>query len=109
MLRKLLRLEPSNPKADRRSGIRTKHLAPGYSSCFRCQTAWKFVDGHSTPITKNTGCFPLCEDCWSELTPDQRLPFYYVLFSQWEWSASQDGREFEKQWQDIEDAVLAGL
>jgi hypothetical protein len=90
--------------ADPRSGIMTQHLAPGYSACGRCRTAWKFVKGHSTILGNGDGMFPLCEMCWADFTPEQRLPFYYVLFCQWEWDAA--GQPFDYQWEDIERAVL---
>jgi hypothetical protein len=30
-----------------------------------------------------SGVFPLCETCWSELTPAERLPFYRQVFDKW--------------------------
>lgn len=47
--------------------------------------------------------FPLCEQCWSELTPQNRLPFYRVLFEQWRFLGSE-----YHEWADIERAVLEG-
>ena len=59
-------------------------LIPGYSSCGRCLTPWKFTKEHTTKFTENRGCFPLCEKCWSELTPQERLPYYHDLLGEWE-------------------------
>ena len=28
--------------------------------------------------------FPLCERCWSDLTPRERWPYYLALFNSWE-------------------------
>lgn len=93
------------PQADPRSGIMSWHLAPGFGHCGRCRTAWKFINGHTTPYVDGSGgCFPLCELCWSEMTPQERLPFYYVLFRQWEWDAK--GRELHVTWEALERAVL---
>lgn len=97
------------PKVERdpRSGIMTQHLSPAYGACGRCRTAWKFVDGHTTHYgDEGGGCFPLCELCWSEMTPTERLPFYYSLYRQWEWDAQQRGDKPPSNWEVIEHAVL---
>lgn len=88
-----------------RLGPASRLLAPGYSWCGRCRTSWRFVEGHSTNYTEHRGCFPLCEACWSELTPEQRLPFYRDLWQSWQ----ADGSDKEPDvWNQIESAVLAG-
>lgn len=102
------KLFPPKADSDPRSGIMTQHLAPGYSSCMRCRTAWKFVEGHSTKYDEHNGCFPLCELCWADLAPEQRLPFYFVLYCQWDWDAGQMGHERPTEWEAIEQAVLGG-
>lgn len=72
----------------------------GYSTCLRCARPWDKVGDHSTSYTDKQGCFPLCECCWSDLTPELRLPYYRILvFEVWE---SPD------DWPAIEAAVLAG-
>lgn len=98
-------LQPA--KADPRSGVGTWHLAPGYGHCLRCRTAWKFVEGHSTYYNLGRGCFPLCEMCWSEMEPHERLPFYYVLYRQWEWDAGLEGLDAGVTWEALEAAVMA--
>lgn len=81
-------------------------MAPGYGDCLRCHTAWAFVKGHSTSYTETSGCFPLCEACWSELTPEERLPYYRLLWNRW----CADGADREPEtWGQIETAVMAGL
>lgn len=78
--------------------------------CGNCKVSWKWVDGHSTMFTQSSGCFPLCEKCWSELTPEQRLPFYRELFD----SNIASARKYnyppppESEWELIKAAVLAG-
>lgn len=64
-------------------GRALKPLAPGYSCCFRCETPWKFTDHHATPYGGGRACFPLCQECWSELTPEQRVPYYEQLLKWW--------------------------
>lgn len=61
-------------------------LAPGWGCCDRCETAVVFVDLHYVdyfpqPPGGHIGHWPgglgaLCEECWDDLTPTQRLPYY---------------------------------
>jgi hypothetical protein len=88
-----------------RIGAISRMLTPHLGWCLRCQTTWAFVDGHDTmysspvvgeleQVDENTyqvvggspgnGCFPLCEACWSELTPETRWPFYERMLAKWE-------------------------
>jgi len=103
-------------------------LSPGYGTCGRCGRPWNRVEEHTTwfqedpsePSSKNDsdltifvldmGCFPLCEECWGELTPKERLPYYRELFNEWTLEAIRDGYEAppKKQWESIRAAVLAG-
>jgi hypothetical protein len=64
-------------------GRALRPLAPGYSWCMRCKTPWKFTKAHYTPYTEDRSCFPLCETCWQELTPEQRVPYYEKLVKWW--------------------------
>lgn len=100
---------PPSP-GDPRIGIASRAFSrPGVSHCYRCRTTWDFVAHHSTMYRDGSGLFALCEGCWAELTPEQRLPFYFVLHQEWEWDARLAGYERENDWPDIEKAVLAGL
>lgn len=80
-------------------------LAPGFGDCLRCHTAWAFVKGHTTHYTPSSGCFPLCEACWSELTPPERLPYYERLWARWQ--ADSTDKEPDV-WEQIKEAVMAG-
>lgn len=58
-------------------------VSPGYSWCGRCGLPWRFVEGHTTWYKRfpeergRSGCFPLCESCWTILgTAEARLPYY---------------------------------
>lgn len=80
--------------------------SPGYSSCFRCGVPWNHAEWHSTRYGKCGGCFPLCEGCWSILTPPQRLKYYRRLWGVWLLQDCDDGND---KWEAIERAVLNGL
>ena len=76
-----------------RIGRISHFLTPGFGWCGRCLTTWKFVEGHATyflwcdevrnPRDASSGMFPLCEQCWSDLTPAERLPYYRELNMMW--------------------------
>lgn len=85
---------------NRRLGGLAKIFAPGYGCCLKCLTPWRFVNAHMTRVTALSGCFPLCEKCWSEMTPEERLPYYRDLFSAWD--------NPDPDWHAIEAVVRAG-
>lgn len=91
------------PFSRRFTGVVSQLLHPSYSTCLRCGMSWAIVHGHTTYCTVGGGCFPLCEDCWSELTPEDRLSFYRKLWdSWWQWGKP------DMEWDIIKEAVLAG-
>lgn len=68
----------------------------GLAGCRRCGDSFEWKPFHITiyevrvDVTakgigggSSNGCFPLCEDCWSELTPEQRVPYYEQLADVW--------------------------
>lgn len=75
-------------------------FAPGYSWCHRCGMPWKFTEGHTTWYTPGIGCFPLCEKCWRQLTPSERVPHYVALYDEWS--------EPKGDWDLIRTAVMEG-
>jgi len=89
-------------------------LYPGYCQCGACLKSYKQAIFHTTQYTEGSGCFPLCEKCWSELTPPERLSYYRQLWQKWVNDDGGDpqgrinGRAYEDVWLDIEAAVLAG-
>ena len=89
-------------KLNLRLGPAVQWMAPGYSWCKRCETPWAFVDEHATYYTERRGVFALCQMCWAELTPQERLPFYRQVYEEWERLGCAD-----REWPDIERAVLA--
>lgn len=70
-------------------GLVSQVVCRGYSHCHCCGIAWPWTENHSTPLTQGTGMFPLCEWCWSHLTPDERVPFYLDLYTEWCWEAHE--------------------
>lgn len=82
-------------------------------TCLRCRSIR--VDVHVTAIaigvvlapdkpgnTWITGMYPLCEACWGELTPVDRLPYYRE-----QWLAREPGPQHLGDWFFIEQVVLA--
>ena len=78
-------------------GVRNrKGRGAGYGGCKRCHDTWDWKPEHITNYCPHTsgshkagcsgcrGLFPLCEECWSSLTPDGRLPYYTRLLDLWE-------------------------
>jgi hypothetical protein len=61
----------------------------GYSNCKRCGRTWNICKSHSTMYSETGGCFPLCEDCWLDLWPNERLPYYIKLMNEWDADSSQ--------------------
>lgn len=86
---------------DTRTGRISRVVSPGYSCCRACGTSWLFVEGHDTPYRDGSGCFPLCERCWEERTPEERLPFYADLI--WSWDSAD-----EELWTQVKTAVMEG-
>jgi hypothetical protein len=54
------------------------------------------------------GCFPLCESCWSELTPETRLPYYKELYESWLSFGEELKKDCEGLYPLMEKAVLDG-
>ena len=75
-------------------------LHPGYGCCGRCRTPWPECESHTTIVNFGHGMFPLCVDCWSELTPNQRLPYYKSMCDTW--------TDHNDKWEEIQSTVLAG-
>ena len=76
-------------------GKLTQLISPSWGYCNRCGVSWRFTKEHVTVYTPGAGLFPLCEKCWSELSPQERLPYY------WRWQK-------EDTWEEIKTAVLEG-
>jgi len=77
-------------------------LHAGQSHCHCCKMPWAVVSVHNTSYKNGSGMFPLCERCWMERTPEERLPYYRELWE--EWQVDSPGHA---DWDDIEKAVLS--
>lgn len=87
----------------------SRALNPGYSTCHRCRTAWAWTKPHHTQYTGHSACFPLCEECWRVLTPEQRLPYYRELWRTWLFQTPMyNWWDAWASWLYIEDAVRQG-
>lgn len=92
-----------------RLGRWSQPFAPGYSTCERCGTPWKFVENHTTyyiepsidPPRVGWGMFALCEKCWGELRPLDRVPYYRKAWGRWKVEAAEE-------WLLLYQAVLEG-
>lgn len=85
----------------------------GYGSCVRCWRPWNVVKYHVTNLRGNndgTGIFPMCQECWKELSPEKRLIYYKIMWCGW--SASIEDKNHAEEtyfmWPTIEKAVLSG-
>jgi len=81
-------------------------ISPSYGACKACGVPWKFAKPHDTDYQDGSGVFALCEDCWQERTPEQRLPYYgrLVLVDWWRSGSLVD----YTTWANIKAAVLSG-
>lgn len=75
--------------------------------CRRCKTPWVFVQFHNTSWHQRGG-IALCEQCWAELTPRERLPFYRELVESWHKRPDLCELGFDEEWAQVEAAVLSG-
>lgn len=96
---------------ERLPGIDQNAPIRAFGTCGRCDESWAYVEGHSTRYTEREGCFPLCEDCWSALTPEERLPYYREMWEDWWQGAKREEHiaDLNRKWPQIEKAVLQGL
>lgn len=63
----------------------------GFGCCYRCRRSWRRTAYHITDygFHGRHGLFPLCERCWTELSPAQRTPFYDLLVADWKREGSR--------------------
>ncbi len=62
----------------------------------------------SVGISTESGCFPLCEGCWSKLTPETRLPYYERMVENWINSTANHKDHYREQAPAIYAAVRQG-
>lgn len=69
------------PTLDSHDARRARMLHPSYSWCQRCGWPWKYAEGHTVwyefdQCGGTRGCFPLCELCFRESSPDEVVHHY---------------------------------
>ncbi len=93
-----------------RLGRLSQWLFPHFSSCGRCHTTWNIVEGHTISYCPTGGMFALCEECWRDLLPTERLPFYHRTWLEWRLDALRSGYEPKSpsEWHTLESNILEG-
>jgi len=86
----------------------------GFSGCISCGDTWNWKKSHSTDygpvesasekyqITIQSGCHPMCEECWASSTPEERLPHYMKLVDRWEEDFLEEDVESETKKKQME-------
>jgi len=54
----------------------------GYGGCMRCGDSWSWKKDHTIPC-KDGGIFPLCEECWSEISEEEKIFWVRELERKW--------------------------
>lgn len=92
---------------------RARQENPGWGYCGRCGMPWNLVETHTTYYTTTSGCFPLCEECWTALgCGEARIEYYKALIDHWEYLADTSENTphvSEDTKRDIMKAVANGL
>lgn len=96
------------------AGFFARLAYPTSGTCIRCGMPWRVTKHHVTDVANRNGMFPLCEICWKDLTPQERLPHYKKQYESWLKDMPitlPDGTPYkgpEMTMEQIEAAVLAG-
>lgn len=63
-----------------------RQFNPWLGGCNRCGVKWdtRNKNYHITEYGNGaSGLFPLCEDCWQQLSASERWPYYKRLLASW--------------------------
>ena len=55
----------------------------GLSYCLKCNGTWNWKKPHMILVNNNRSIFPLCEECYHEVSPEERLYWCKTLFKSW--------------------------
>lgn len=65
-----------------------------------CSRCWRLGSSDNAPrhateyyrgqYGDSSACIPLCEDCWTALTPITRMPYYIDMLRNWAWREDVD-------------------
>lgn len=58
--------------------------ALGYSGCYHCGMTWNYVEGKTIYYSEGSGMFPLCEECFDRLSPEEIDPYIEKLAMSWQ-------------------------
>ena len=68
----------------------------GYSGCNRCGDRWNWKEKHIVPYGNASGMFPLCEECYQQISPKERYHYCRELAREWEkWGSSEDDIDWD--------------
>jgi len=56
----------------------------GYDGCMRCSDRWNWKKHHTICVKEmRMGAFPLCEECWSRCSVEERKMYLNKLVDLW--------------------------
>ena len=55
----------------------------GYSGCLCCGDKWNWKPKHIIPYGNAAGMFPLCDECYDRLSPEERYHYCQELWRDW--------------------------
>jgi len=56
----------------------------GYGGCNHCGGTWNWKRAyHSISYTKTSGYSGLCDECWAELSPEERILYFKKWLKRW--------------------------
>lgn len=62
----------------------------GFGTCLKCKDSWYWKKYHVTYFVEGRGMFPLCEECYQKITPEERFAWHKKLLDEW----SEEDQEF---------------
>lgn len=55
----------------------------GCNGCSHCGGKWNWKQEHIIYYTKTNGMFPLCEECYEKLSPQERYDYCIEVWNSW--------------------------
>ena len=57
----------------------------GFSSCHHCHNTWNWKHRHVIPYREDgiAGMFPVCDECYEILSPQERYDYCVELYNSW--------------------------
>lgn len=57
--------------------------ALGFGGCYHCGMTWNHVEGKTIYYSEGGGMFPLCEECFDKLSPEEIDPYIEQVVMSW--------------------------